>query len=70
VCPEACFEKLENERKVELAHDERCVRCGACVVQCPKDALFFQDEERQRIDPGVIRKFKLNLLGQRTIDAG
>jgi NAD-dependent dihydropyrimidine dehydrogenase PreA subunit len=52
VCPEACFEKLENERKVELAHDERCVRCGACVVQCPKDALFFQDEERQRIDPG------------------
>lgn len=70
VCPEACFEKREGERKVELAHDDRCVRCGACVVQCPKDALFFEDEKGVRIEPAVIRKFKLNLLGQRTVDAG
>ncbi|MBW2243356.1 MAG: 4Fe-4S binding protein [Deltaproteobacteria bacterium] len=69
VCPEACFEKRESERKVELAHDERCIRCGACVVQCPKDALFFQDAEGTRIEPDVIRRFKLNLLGQRSVDA-
>ena len=70
VCPEACFEKLEDIRKVELAHDERCIRCGACVVQCPQDALFFQDEQGSRIEPAVIRTFKLNLLGQRKVDAG
>jgi len=70
VCPEACFEKREEDRKVELAHDDRCVRCGACVVQCPKDALFFEDEQGARIEPAVIRKFKLNMLGRRTVDAG
>ncbi len=70
VCPEACFEKLEGQRKVALAHDERCIRCGACVVQCPKDALFFEDADGARIEPAVIRKFKLNLLGERKIDAG
>jgi NAD-dependent dihydropyrimidine dehydrogenase PreA subunit len=70
VCPEACFEKLEDARKVELAHDDRCIRCGACVVQCPKDALFFEDGEGARIEPDVIRRFKLNLLGKRMVDAG
>jgi NAD-dependent dihydropyrimidine dehydrogenase PreA subunit len=69
VCPEACFEKLEDTRKVRLAHDERCIRCGACVVQCPEDALFFEDEAGARIEPDVIRRFKLNLLGTRSVDA-
>jgi NAD-dependent dihydropyrimidine dehydrogenase PreA subunit len=69
VCPESCFEKLEDSRKVELAHDDRCIRCGACVVQCPQDALFFEDGEGSRIEPDVIRKFKLNLLGSRSVDA-
>jgi NAD-dependent dihydropyrimidine dehydrogenase PreA subunit len=70
VCPEACFEKLPGLRKVELAHDERCIRCGACVVQCPKDALFFEDDDGARIEPDVIRRFKLNLLGERRVDSG
>ena len=69
VCPEACFEKHEEVRKVELAHDERCIRCGACVVQCPKDALFFEDSNGVRIEPETIRKFKLNLLGKRNVEA-
>ncbi len=70
VCPEACFEKREDLRKVEIAHSDRCIRCGACVVQCPTDALSFEDEEGSRIEPATIRRFKLNLLGQRTVDAG
>ena len=69
VCPEACFEKIEETRKVELAHDERCIRCGACVVQCPKDALAFEDADGTRVEPEVLRKFKLNLLGKRQINA-
>ena len=69
VCPEACFEKQEEIRKVELAHDDRCIRCGACVVQCPKDALFFEDKNGARIEPETIRKFKLNLLGKRNVES-
>lgn len=70
VCPEACFEKRSNERKVDLAHDERCVKCGACVVQCPQDALFFTSQAGDRIEPDVIRRYKLNLLGSRRVDVG
>jgi NAD-dependent dihydropyrimidine dehydrogenase PreA subunit len=70
VCPEACFEKHTETRKVELAHGERCIRCGACVVQCPKDALFFEDEVGERIQPDAIRRFKLNLLGRRGVEVG
>jgi len=70
VCPEACFEKHPETRKVELAHDERCIRCGACIVQCPKDALYFEDEAGDRIQPDAIRRFKLNLLGRRGVEVG
>jgi len=56
-------------RKAILAHDDRCIRCGACVVQCPKDALFLEDENGERIEPDVIRRFKLNLLGERKVVA-
>lgn len=70
VCPEACFEKLPGETVVSLAHDERCVRCGACVVQCPKDALSFEDGTGRRIEPETIRRFKLNLLGRRSVEVG
>ena len=67
VCPEACFEKHEDRRQVELRHDDRCVRCGACIVQCPKDALFFEDGEGGRIEPATIRQFKLNMAGRRAV---
>jgi NAD-dependent dihydropyrimidine dehydrogenase PreA subunit len=70
VCPEACFEPQPDERKVDLAYDERCVKCGACVVQCPQDALSFTDSTGVRIPPDQIRRYKLNLLGQRSIDTG
>jgi NAD-dependent dihydropyrimidine dehydrogenase PreA subunit len=81
VCPEACFEIPEPgdvdvdlaaaERKgrppILLAHDDRCVRCGACIVQCPLDALAFETKGGERIEPETIRRFKLNLLGARSV---
>jgi len=70
VCPEACFERGERGGIVDLAHDERCVRCGACVVQCPKDALYFEDGTGRRIEPETIRRFKLNLAGRRSVRVG
>ncbi len=69
VCPEACFEKQSEPRKAILAHDDRCVRCGACVVQCPMDALAFESTDGQRIAPETIRRYKLNLLGKRTVQS-
>jgi len=68
VCPEACFEKLVDVRKVELRHDERCIRCGACIVQCPMDALAFEDGAGRRIEPETIRRTKLNLMGRRSVE--
>ncbi|MBW2236067.1 MAG: copper oxidase, partial [Deltaproteobacteria bacterium] len=38
-----------------------------CVVQCPQDALFFEDGAGRRIEPETIRRFKLNLLGKRSV---
>ena len=54
----------------EIRHIDRCVRCGACIVQCPLDALAFEDAGGRRIPPDEIRRFKLNLLGRRSVDAG
>lgn len=65
VCPEACFVKNEETRKVELSYAARCVKCGACIVQCSQDALFFEDQAGRRIEPDTIRRYKLNLLGHR-----
>ena len=74
VCPEACFEKSSPEtpgdqRKVDLADSERCICCGACIVQCPEDALYFEDEKGLRVKPDTIRRFKLNLMGRRAVAA-
>ena len=69
VCPEACFEKRADVRQVEIAHGDRCVRCGACIVQCPMDALAFESADGRRIEPDVIRRFKLNLMGRRAVEA-
>jgi NAD-dependent dihydropyrimidine dehydrogenase PreA subunit len=68
VCPEACFTKQDNPRFIYHSSPDRCIRCGACIVQCSQDALWFEDEQGQRIEPEQIRRYKLNLLGQRTIN--
>ncbi|MBU0493995.1 MAG: 4Fe-4S binding protein [Chloroflexi bacterium] len=36
VCPVLCW--APAERKMVLAHPERCVACAACVLQCPTGA--------------------------------
>jgi len=43
------------------------VKCGACIVQCPGDALCFSDPHGNKIPPEVIRRFKLNLMGKRIV---
>jgi len=39
VCPMGCWEPEEAERIVQFHHAERCIACGACVLQCPEGAI-------------------------------
>jgi ferredoxin len=52
-----------------LPRAAQCVQCGACIVQCPFDALHFRGPKGKIVPPEVIRRFKLNLLGGRTVMA-
>lgn len=67
VCPEAVFEKRPDIHKVAIVRADRCIRCGACLVQCPQDALAFAAPDGRRVEPETIRRYKLNLLGRRAI---
>jgi len=42
--------------------------CGACIVQCPSDALRFRRPDGRVVEPETIRTTRLNLLGSRSID--
>lgn len=37
VCPHAVFEM--NNKKAHLVFKDRCMECGACMVNCPADAI-------------------------------
>jgi translation initiation factor RLI1 len=50
--------------KASIISENECVQCGACIVQCPEDALAFVDGSR-RIPPDEVRRYKVNLLGER-----
>ncbi len=65
VCPKDCYVVDAVRHKAEIAKPNACVQCGACVVQCPEDALAFVTPAGERIPPDVIRTYKLNMLGAR-----
>lgn len=65
VCPKSCYVINTEEHKALIAKPDACVQCGACVVQCPENALAFFTPQGQRIPPEVVRTYKLNLLGTR-----
>ena len=65
VCPVAVFEVDHGRRLATLPRIECCVQCGACVVQCPFDALYFTSPTGDVVPPRTVRRFKLNLLGRR-----
>lgn len=66
VCPKNCYIIDAVSHKAEIAKPDECVQCGACIVQCPEDALAFVTPAGDRIPPDVIRTYKLNMLGTRT----
>ena len=41
VCPVECFH--EGEKMLYIDPDE-CIDCGACVLECPVEAIFYDDD--------------------------
>ncbi len=69
VCPKNCYDMNEQARKINPPRVEDCVQCGACIVQCPVDALYFVTTKGEKIPPVHIRKYKLNMMGKRMVPA-
>ncbi len=67
VCPRNCYVVDAEQGVATVPGAQRCVQCGACIIQCPFDALYFKGPEGDRILPDTIRKFKLNLMGKRVV---
>jgi NAD-dependent dihydropyrimidine dehydrogenase PreA subunit len=66
VCPKGCY-TVVKKHSVAMIEKDRCVKCGACIVQCPFDALYFKEVSGKILSPETIRKFKLNLKGKRAV---
>lgn len=67
VCPRDCYQVDAERRKAAMPRAERCVQCGACIVQCPFDALHFRSPSGAVVSPETVRRFKLNLMGKRAV---
>jgi ferredoxin len=67
VCPVNVFRVDPDQRLAFLPRAGQCVQCGACIVQCPFDALHFSSPTGEVVNPATVRRFKLNLLGNRTV---
>jgi NAD-dependent dihydropyrimidine dehydrogenase PreA subunit len=67
VCPRGCFEVGDI---AGMPGATRCVQCGACVVQCPGDALSMVGPTGAIVSPEGARKSKLNMMGVRVQDGG
>ena len=65
VCPRGCFEVDHVNHKARIVDKTLCVKCGACVTQCPFDALYYRNPEGEIVPPETIRIFKLNMMGKR-----
>jgi len=66
VCPKNCFD-VKKGRSASIPRLDECVQCGACIVQCPFDALYFQSPKGEILSPESIREYKLNLIGKRLV---
>jgi NAD-dependent dihydropyrimidine dehydrogenase PreA subunit len=67
VCPRNVLVMLGPQHKVELARPEDCIQCGACIVQCPRDALRFRYDDGRVVEAPTIRTTRMNLVGRRTV---
>lgn len=67
VCPRGVFSMNGGDHKVRIARPLDCMQCGACIVQCPEDALCFRFGDGRVVEPATIRTTRMNLVGERTV---
>ncbi len=67
VCPRDVLEMNGPRRKVEIRRPDQCIECGACIVQCPTDALRFRYDDGRVVEAPTIRRTRMNLLGRRSV---
>ncbi|WP_164103532.1 indolepyruvate ferredoxin oxidoreductase subunit alpha [Candidatus Laterigemmans baculatus] len=41
VCPVECF---HEDAEMLYVDPEECIDCGACVAECPVEAIFYEDD--------------------------
>jgi ferredoxin len=68
VCPSEVLVMDGKRHKVRIDQPEACIRCGACIVQCPDDALQFRFPDGHVVGPEVVRTTHVNMLGRRAHD--
>jgi NAD-dependent dihydropyrimidine dehydrogenase PreA subunit len=68
VCPWEVLHLTSNPPRAEIADPDACIACGACIVQCPENALFFTMPDGRVIEAMTIRSTRLNLLGERSVE--
>ncbi len=39
VCPHQII-ILNDDKKAEIIEEDHCIECGACALQCPKEAIL------------------------------
>ncbi len=67
VCPRDVLHMNGHRRKVEIARPGQCIQCGACIVQCPSDALRFRYGDGTVVEAPTIRSTRMNMVGRRTV---
>ena len=67
VCPSEVLRMTGDPSRAVVDTAEACIACGACIVQCPEDALFFAYPDGRIVMPATIRRTRLNLIGERTV---
>jgi NAD-dependent dihydropyrimidine dehydrogenase PreA subunit len=67
VCPRDVLQMNGRRRKVEIRRPGQCIECGACIVQCPEDALRFRYDDGRVVEAPTIRRTHMNMLGRRRV---
>ncbi|MGO8918645.1 MAG: HgcAB-like fusion protein [Stellaceae bacterium] len=68
VCPRDVLKMNGRRRKVEIKNPGQCIQCGACIVQCPTDALRFRYDDGRVVEAPTIRRTRMNMLGRRSVE--
>lgn len=70
VCPRDVLRMDGKRHLVVIERPDACIRCGACIVRCPTDALRFRYPDGRVIPAEVVKRTRMNLVGRRTVRVG